>query len=405
MKPNRLIVIVLTIFLCCFLFLQTGCEEENMSPGVLNPNWFQQQQWAALNQQAPQRMVATAQPVREEPRIEFEKITHDFGDVGPGSKHICEFRFTNTGNGVLRIGEITQVCGCTPFVLEKREYIPGETGILRVGYFADVQYGDTKKQLFVHSNDRLNSKIALNIESNIVAKVAVEPQSLRLSLKHNNAGCPQIVLASVDNQPFSIRSFKSTGNIITADYNPSVRATSFVLQPVVDMARLEDNLNGRIEIELSHPECRSLTVGVDTLPRYEVSPRSVVVRDAHANQVITKKIRIQSNYNDDFELESVYSKNGTVKILQNQKVDDGYELELSVTPPAQRNRASYFSDEVIVRVKGGKDLKIPFSGHYPVPKAMSIPTGTISSYPTTSSSTKTTTGSSGECKTCGPKIF
>jgi hypothetical protein len=187
-----------------------------------------------------------------------------------------------------------------------------------------------------------------------------------------------------------------------------VKATSFVLQPKVDMAKLENSLYGNVEIELTHPECRSVAISVDTLPRYSISPKSVVARNVHANQAITKKIRIQSNYNDEFELESVYSKNGTVKILKNQKVEDGYELELSVTPPAQRHRASYFSDEVMVRIKGGKYLKIPFRGHYPrsmTTSRISIPTGSISSYPTTSSSTKTTTKSEKECKTCKPVIF
>jgi hypothetical protein len=405
MKPNGLIITVLIIVVAgCVMFLQAGCEEESMTPRTLNPNWFQQQQWAAINQQAPQRMVTTAPPVRTEPRIEFEKLTHNFGNVGPETQHVCEFRFTNTGNSILRIDEVTQVCGCTPFVLEKAEYAPGEIGILRVGYVADLRYGHIKKQLYVHSNDRQNPKITLNIESRIVSKVDFEPKSLRLSLIHQNAGCPQITLASIDNRAFSIRSFKSTGNSITADYNPSVRATSFVLQPRVDMTKLENSLRGRIEIELSHPECRKVTIGVDTLPRYNINPQPIVIRDARANDVMTRRIRIQSNYKDNFELGSVYSKNGTVKFLQSQKIDDGYELELNITPPAQGKRATFFSDEVVVQIKGEKDLKIPFNGFYPRPRSMSrlsIPTTTN----TSSSTTSTTSQSSKDCKTCGPKIF
>ena len=395
MKPNGLFVTVFTIvFVGGALFLLAGCEEESMTPRALNPNWFQQQKWAAIHRQAPQRMVTTAPPVRTEPRIEFDKVTHNFGNVGPQTQHVCEFRFTNTGNGVLRIGEVTQVCGCTPFVLEKSEYAPGEIGILRVGYVADPQYGSAKKQLFVHSNDRQNPQVTLNIESRIVSKVDYEPKSLRLSLKHQNAGCPRIVLASIDNRPFSIRSFKSTGNSITADYNPSVSATSFVLQPRVDMANLENSLRGRIEIELSHPECRKVIIGVNTLPRYNVSPRPIVVRDVHANEVIKKKIRIQNNYKDNFELGSVYSKKNTIKVLNSQKLEDGYEIELNITPPAQGRRARFFSDIVVVELKGEKDLEIPFNGFYPRPSSASV-----ISIPTT------TTKSSTECKTCGPKIF
>jgi len=398
MKPNRLTLSVLTIFVTvCVLLLQAGCEEEAMQPRTLNPDWFKQQTWAAINQQAPQQALQQApqRMVTAGPGIAFEKVTHNFGDVGPGTNQLCEFRFTNTGNSVLKIGEITKVCGCTPFSLDKTEYAPGESGTLRVRYYAEPPYGNTKKQLFVHTNDRRNPKIALNIEARIAAKVDFKPQALRLSLKHQNAGCPQITISSLDNQPFSIRSFKSTANFITAAYNPSAVARSFVLQPIVDMAKLEQNLNGRIMIELTHPECKTVTIGVNTLARFNVAPRPIVVREAKAKSAVIKKVRIQNNYKDAFELESVHSKKRIVQIVGTQKLKDGYELELRITPPAQTGRASLFTDTVVVKIKGGRTLEIPFNGFYPRRTAVSrVPINT-----------ETTTRSAKDCKTCGPKIF
>jgi hypothetical protein len=398
MKPNRLILSVLTIVATsCVLFLQTGCEEEAMKPRTLNPDWFKQQTWAAINQQAPQQTFQQSpqRMVKAAPVITFEKVTHNFGEVGPGTDHLCEFRFTNTGNSVLKISEVSKACGCTPFSLEKTEYAPGESGTLRVRYYAEPPYGNTQKQLFVHSNDRRNPNIALNIEARVAAKVDFEPKALRLSLKHQNAGCPQITLSSLDNQPFSIRSFKSTANFITAAYDPSAMATSFVLQPMVDMAKLEQNLDGRIEIELTHPECKTVTINVNVLPRFNVEPRPIVVREARGRSAVTKKVRIQNNYKDAFELESVRSKKGIVQVLGSQKLNDGYELELSITPPAQRSRASLFTDTLVVKIKGGENLEIPFNGFYPRQTAISqVPLNT-----------KTTTKKAKECKTCGPKSF
>jgi hypothetical protein len=402
MKPNRLTLSVLTILVAgCILFLQAGCEEEAMQPRTLNPDWFKQQTWAAINQQAPQQALQQApqqapqRMVTAGPGIAFEKVTHNFGDVGPGTNQLCEFRFTNTGNSVLKIGEITKVCGCTPFSLDKTEYAPGESGTLRVRYYAEPPYGNTKKQLFVHTNDRRNPKIALNIEARIAAKVDFEPKAVRLSLKHQNAGCPQITISSLDNQPFSIRSFKSTANFITAAYNPSAVARSFVLQPMVDMAKLEQNLNGRIMIELTHPECKTVTIGVNTLARFNVAPRPIVVREAQSKSAVTKKVRIQNNYKDAFELESVHSKKGIVQVLSSQKLKDGYELELRIMPPAQRGRASLFTDTVVVKIKGGENLEIPFNGFYPRRTAASrVPINT-----------ETTTKRAKDCKTCGPKVF
>ena len=403
MKPNRLSLTVFAVLvMSCILFLQAGCEEEAMQPRALNPNWFKQQTWAAINQQAPRRAVTGTTTVTAVPRIAFEKVTHNFGDVGPGTQHLCEFKFTNTGDGVLKINEVSKICGCTPFSLDKTEYAPGESGTLIVGYYADVRYGNTKKQLFVHTNDRLNPKVALNIESRIVAKVDYEPKSLRLSLKHQNAGCPQITLTSLDNQPFSIRGFKSTANCITADYNPSAVATRFVLQPRVDMARLEQTLNGRVEIELTHPEYKVVSIGVHALPRFKVSPRPIVVREARQNDTITRKVRIQNNYKDNFELESWHSKKGIVEVLSRQKLNDGYELELNITPPAQKGRMTHFTDVVVLKMKNGRSLEIPCNGFYPRQRTASrLSVGAR----TTTRSTRTTNKSEKDCKNCGPKIF
>jgi len=391
MKPTQLI---LTVFvMVCVLLLQAGCEEEAMAPRELGSDWFKQQTQAAMT-----RTPRAAKSLSLS-RITFEKVTHNFGDVGPGTNHFCEFRFTNTGNGILKIGQVDKTCGCTPFLLNKTEYAPGESGTLKVRYYAEPEYASTTKQLFVHSNDRRNPKVALTIKARVVAKVKSEPSTLSLSLKHQNAGCPQITLTSLDNQPFSIRSFKSTANCITADYNPSAKATRFVLQPKVDMAKLEKTLNGRIEIGLTHPECKTLTIDLNALPRFRVSPRPIVIHSAQAKRSVTRKVRIQNNYKDDFELESVSSKNGTVKVLSNTRLKDGYELNLSITPPATVNRTGVFTDVVFVKIKGGRNLEIPCSGFYSgrgaIPRALSRAPSRAS--------TRNTSTSKKDCPTCGPK--
>ena len=60
------------------------------------------------------------------PRISFEKTVRDLGDVGRGTKNTCEFRFTNTGRGLLKIDKFSRTCGCTVFHLHKKQYTPNE---------------------------------------------------------------------------------------------------------------------------------------------------------------------------------------------------------------------------------------------------------------------------------------
>jgi len=70
------------------------------------------------------------------PRISFERTVCDLGDVGKGTKNACEFKFTNTGQALLKIGKIKRTCGCTVFELDRKEYTPGRTGTIRVIYTA-----------------------------------------------------------------------------------------------------------------------------------------------------------------------------------------------------------------------------------------------------------------------------
>lgn len=381
MKLDRLILTV--VIVVCGLFVQAGCEEEAMAPRrELNPNFFQR-----FGQ--PKRQMATSGSIKSSPRIAFEKDVHDFGNVGPETSRLCEFRFTNVGNSTLKIGQVTKTCGCTPFLLTKNQYAPGESGTLKVKYYSDTQRGQTTKHLYVHSNDMATPKVELAIKARVITKVDYEPKTLSLLLKRENAGCPKITLTSTDNQPFSIKNFRSTANCVTADYNPSVKAASFVLQPKVNMARLEKALNGRIEIDLTHPECKTITVGLNTLPQFQISPRSIIARRLEPSKPIVKQLRILNNYNEDFELESASSKKGIVRVLSKELVRNGYELQLQITPPAAGNRTRVFSDVLSVKIKGGKKLEIPCSGFY---------TGATESSLTSATDSK-------KCKTCKPLII
>ena len=377
MKPNRLTSNVLIV--ACVLLMLAGCEEQAMQPKALSPNWFNQPAWKAITPVAAEMETA--------PRIEFQRLIHDFGDVGLGTNHLADFHFRNAGDGVLKIEQVTKTCGCTPFLLEKTEYAPGESGTLKVQYYAEAQYGSTAKQLVVQSNDRQNPAVTLAIQARIVTKVSCEPRVLNLSLNRQNAACPNITLTSRDNKPFAIQSFRSTANCITADYNPSEKATRFVLQPKVDMEKLENTLNGRIEIGLTHPECKTVAISLRALPRFRISPGAIVFHGADPEKPVVKKVRIYNNYEDDFELESAMSPKGYVQVLNPKKLSNGgYELQLEITPPPPGDGTRGFTETVLVTVKGGKELKIPCNGFYTrkVSPRITLIGGTTSTTSTTS---------------------
>ncbi|MGB2807299.1 MAG: DUF1573 domain-containing protein [Sedimentisphaerales bacterium] len=108
------------------------------------------------------------------PRISFEKTVCDLGDVGQGTKNTCEFKFINTGRGLLKIGKISRTCGCTVFHLDKKEYTPNKTGTIKVIYTAGKSTGHIQKSIYVPTNDKANPKIKLTITGRLTGGTPFE---------------------------------------------------------------------------------------------------------------------------------------------------------------------------------------------------------------------------------------
>ena len=301
-----------------------------------------------------------------EPKIEFESMVYDFGKVGPSEKLNGEFKFTNTGDGLLKITKVEKCCGAVT-TLNKDELAPGESGVLEVQYTSSRMANKMMKRLYVNSNDKEMPRATLTIKAETVVKVTYEPEKLQLKLMGENAGCPQITLTSVDNKLFSVKSFESSGRCVTAAVDPLVKDQTIVLRPVVDFDKLENRLSGIITIGLTHPDCALVTIYFTVLPRFKVTPPSLVLMRAEPHKPILMKITIESNYDEKFEVDSTSSKNGFIKVLNQHKTDKGYQFEVEITPSNAEDDGT-FVDTLYVNVKNGEKLEIPCHGIYRTPK-------------------------------------
>ncbi len=357
MKCNYVISIVLVV--SSILFLQAGCQEQAKSSekpetGLVTPEPIV----------APSEKTEVAPKAGESaPSISFEKVVHDFGQIEPGAKKLCEFKFTNTGNGLLKITNVERCCGVVT-KLSKNEYAPGESGVLKVDCRASNQPGELKRSIYVNSNDTVRPRIELSLKASIMTKISYEPKKINLLLKGENAGCPEITLTSVDNKPFSIKDFKSTGDCITADVNSLVAAPKIVLSPKVDIEKLQENQSGLIAISLNHPTVSEVTITYNTLPEFKTNPPVIIVFNAEPNKPVKRDVWILNNYGQDFEVESVSSKSGIIKVLSQKKIDNRYEFNLEITPPPIEGKKRIFTDVFSVNIKGGEKLEISCRGFY-----------------------------------------
>lgn len=354
------------VALCLIAAVLMGCRNEaatSKAPGTKTDG--------SAAPAPSQKVASAAEPVELKatelpPTITFEKSVLDLGEVGTDSKRTGEFKFTNTGKSPLKILQVHTCCGVAAKGVEAGdEFAPGESGVLEFEYLVgSTPSPATTKELRMRTNDPEHTIVSLTIKAAIVRRVECSPRALRLFLKRENAGCGDVTIRSLDGRPFSISSIKSTANAIPIDYDPNVQATEFVLKPRPDMAKLPHNVRGVVSFDLTHPECSNVRVLFDVLPEFTVNPAHLMVFNVRPSQPVKRELMILSNYQDEFEIESVSSQKGFVKLLDKKKLDNRYQLEVEITAPVRQGEDTIVADVIEIKVKDGEPVSIPFRGFY-----------------------------------------
>ncbi len=350
---RRHVMLLLALTVSAVLLLEGGCQKpaavtQEPKPAPVKPEPTVQQQ--------------KVEPNKPTPKIAFEKVVHDYGKVGPGTDNVGEFRFTNQGDALLLITGVKDCCGIKTS-LQKRQYAPGESGVLQAKWQAYSMPATMRKQVQVFSNDPCRPEVTLTVKGQVVPKVAYQPTSLRLLLKDEQADGVDITLTSLDGKPFSIRQFTASGNSMTADFDPAVQATKFVLKAKIDIENLQKGVGGRIYIGLTHPECREISIPFSALPRFKITPPQIIVLKAKPQTPVVRKVWVLNNYGQDFEIESTSSQNNLIKVLGQNKVGSGYQFDVEITPPDAEDQRR-FNDVFVVNLKGGETLTIMCRGFY-----------------------------------------
>jgi hypothetical protein len=350
------IVCSVLILQCCFAGQVIAAEPSKSKP-VAEAN-----KDGALK--AAAQAVNVAEPNGPPPKIVFEQTTHDFGSVAPGSLNPCKFKFKNEGTGLLKISEVTKTCGCTVFTLEKKDYAPGESGAIDVGYNADKGNGPRTRHLFVLSNDPVNPRIDLTIKAAIAQKISYEPEKLDYTLRGEKAGMLELTVKSTDEQSFSITGFNSTGDAVAIEFDQNKKDTTFVLKTRIDTQKTGVNNSGRVEITTSHPDCPTITVPFNVLPRFKVDPPSINILNAEPGVVVKKELWLLNNYSEDFNVASTESKGNLIRVTAQEKVGTRYKFGLDILPPQTDNPSRMFTDTLTITIKDGEKIDVTCRGFY-----------------------------------------
>lgn len=104
--------------------------------------------------------------------LTFQEELYDFGKVPEGTVATHEFRFKNTGNQPLMIGNVQASCGCTTPEWTRTPILPGKMGIVKAMYSSAGRPGVFNKTITVTSNTTAPSTV-LTIKGTVLNKEAI----------------------------------------------------------------------------------------------------------------------------------------------------------------------------------------------------------------------------------------
>jgi hypothetical protein len=351
MKTRFLLIIF--IGLAILLINEAGCQEKTVNIQTQIEE-SPQQETESQSEQPESETAAEDLP----PKTVVENAVHDFGDINPNSEQKCQFHFSNQGKGVLEIKKIQSTCGCTVPQLKKKTYLPGESGAISVTYRPGRRSGGVSKRLYILSNDKQNPRFPLVIKANVVRKISYTPNRFKLRLDEENAGVGDITIKSLDNKAFAVSKVLIKPDCMSIDYDPAAEANEFVLKPQVDMEKIKEIRGGTITIYITHPSEKTVSIPFNLLPPFTSDPATLVALKASPDKPIRKTLYILSNYDEDFEIESVTPSNDAIKIISEEHQPDKYVITVDITPPSNIGDKRYFNSKLTVKIAGGEELVI-----------------------------------------------
>ena len=112
------------------------------------------------------------------PKVEFDKMEHDFGMIEANAKVETEFIVKNVGEADLLISNATATCGCTVPDYPKQPLKPGESAPIKVTFDPAGKSGIQSKTVTLTTNTEKGTEI-FTIKADVKAGEGTTPAKSR----------------------------------------------------------------------------------------------------------------------------------------------------------------------------------------------------------------------------------
>jgi hypothetical protein len=280
-----------------------------------------------------------------------DKMDHDFGMIEPGEKLYGKYTLTNDGKETLEVDKIGKSCGCTEPKLDSYVLKPGESTTLSFSFKAGSNPGKVKKNVWVTTRaPSLPDKLTLTLSADIRKIMDIKPERLSFDIKESASNKGTIVLTSTDGKPFKVTGCTSTGSVVDVTYDADKEATEHTLTYAARTDKLRESATGLLSIKTSSPKAPDLTVHFDSVWPFSVYPTTKHFRKLVPGQTETSTVKVVSNFGEPFELGEISSKRGLLSVASATKTEDGYQVEIAFSVPADSTK-KYVSDILTINIK------------------------------------------------------
>jgi hypothetical protein len=161
--------------------------------------------------------------------IKFKQTAIDMGQMKPGQPLNVQFEFENVGKNLLIIKDIRTSCACTVARFEKKEYKPGEKGVIPIRFDTRGRMGKHTQYATLSTNDPNNPYVQLKL-----TVILVRTDFPKITISPNRLDFEEVVMTQTYEQTVTIMNEGTVAlRILELTHTPEI-STDFsdkVIQP------------------------------------------------------------------------------------------------------------------------------------------------------------------------------
>ncbi len=142
--------------------------------------------------------------------LTLEQSVVDLGTISDEEPKTMKVGFKNSGTGLLTITDLKGSCGCTVPQLQKKDYKPGEGGVIEITFNPHGKRDAQHTTVTIQSNDRVKPNATVAINSIVRPNVMWDPQVVAFNQVAKGKGGKQILTITSRLENFNITEVTTT---------------------------------------------------------------------------------------------------------------------------------------------------------------------------------------------------